>query len=78
MPKIVTSIQGGTNSPGSPVHSDNPKEVGYVTEGSDGQENGRVPMKITSHMTGNNSEGIEGGIDHKGIDKGGVKTDFHR
>ena len=78
MPKIVTSIQGGTNSPGSPVHSDNPKEVGYVTEGSDGQENGRVPMKITSHMTGNNSEGIEGGIDIKSMDKDGVKTNYHR
>ena len=30
------------------------------------QSNGGVPMKITSHMTGNNSEGIEGGIDNKG------------
>jgi hypothetical protein len=41
------------------------------------QANGGVPPKITSHMTGNNEEGIEGGIDHKGIDKGGEKTDFH-
>ena len=34
------------------------------------QANGGVKAKVTSHMTGNNSEGIEGGIDNKGIMSG--------
>ena len=66
------AIQGGTSA-GSPVHSDFP---GYIEKTE--QANGRVPYKVTTHMAGNNSEGIEGGIDIKGVDKGGVKTDYHR
>ena len=72
MPKEVISIQGGTTT-GSPVHSDFP---GYIEKTE--QANGRVPFKVTSHMTGNNTEGIEGGIDIKGKDTGGIKTDYHR
>lgn len=61
----MQSINGSTTG-GSPVHSDNPKEVGYVTKGSDGQENGRVASKVTRHMMGNSDNGIVGGINIKG------------
>lgn len=61
----MTQVNGSTNY-GSPVHSDNPKEVAYVTMGSDGQGNGRVTPVVTSHMTGNSNNGVEGGINNKG------------
>lgn len=61
----MNNINGSTQG-GSPIHPDNPKDVGYVTQGSDGQGNGRVISKVTSHMTGNNDNGIIGGINIKG------------
>ena len=64
MPKQIIvggGLSGGT-SDGGESHSD---WVGQMEKLP--QSNGGVPMKITSHMTGNNSEGIEGGIDNKGI-----------
>ncbi len=47
----MQNINGSTQG-GEPIHSDNPAMVGYVTKGSDGQGNGRVPMTVTSHMIG--------------------------
>ena len=41
------------------------------------QANGGVKAKVTSHMTGNNDPGIEGGIDIKGT-AGYEKTDMHK
>ena len=75
MPKQIIvggGLSGGTTD-GGESHSD---WVGTMEKMP--QANGGVPMKITSHMTGNNTEGIEGGIDIKGKDTGGIKTDYHR
>ena len=62
MPIKVIGGQGGSNSPGSPVHTDNLQGLEKLP-----QANGGVPAVFTSHMTGNNKEGIVGGIDNKGI-----------
>lgn len=59
--KIGGGLSGGTTD-GGESHSD---WVGTMEKMP--QANGGVPMKIISHMTGNNSEGIEGGIDIKGM-----------
>ena len=74
MPKQIIvggGLSGGTTD-GGESHSD---WVGTMEKMP--QANGGVPMKITSHMTGNNSEGIEGGIDIKGT-PGYEKTDMHK
>lgn len=52
----------GSTTGGSPVHSDFP---GNITKTS--QENGRVASKVTSHMTGDSSKGVEGSINNKGM-----------
>ena len=70
--KIVGGLSGGL-AHDAEEHTDNLQGLEKLP-----QANGGVKAKITSHMTGNNSEGIEGGIDNKGIDKGGEKTNFHR
>ena len=72
MPIRVDSIQGGTSS-GAKVHSDFP---GYIEKTE--QANGRVPYKVTSHMTGNNEEGIVGGIDNKGIKQNDKQDGFRK
>ena len=72
MPKINAGGATGGTTDGGESHSD---WVGQMEKLP--QSNGGVPMKITSHMTGNNSEGIEGGIDIKGT-PGYEKTDMHK
>ena len=75
MPKQIIvggGLSGGTTD-GGESHSD---WVGQMEKMP--QANGGVKPVITSHMTGNNEEGIEGGIDIKGMDKDGVKTNYHR
>ena len=42
------------------------------------QANGGVKTKVTSHMTGNNSEGIEGGIDNKGTKQTDKQEGFRK
>ena len=69
--KIGGGLSGGL-AHDAEVHSDFPGEMMKLP-----QANGGVPTKVTSHMTGNNSEGIEGGIDIKGTD-GYEKTDMHK
>lgn len=61
----MSQVNGSTTG-GSPVHADNPNQVGYVTRGDDGQGNGRVKPIITTLSSGNNKEGIIGGINIKG------------
>lgn len=51
----------GSTAGGSPIHSDNPGK-----EKNTSQANGRVTAKVTSHMTGNSGNGIEGGINNNG------------
>lgn len=61
----MNQVNGSTTG-GSPVHSDNPKDVAYVSQGDVGQSNGRIKATVTSHMMGNSNNGIEGGINNKG------------
>jgi hypothetical protein len=70
--RIGGSITGGLTNDAE-VHTDNLQGLEKLP-----QANGGVPAIVTSHMTGNNKEGIVGGIDNRGIDKDGVKTDFHK
>ena len=69
--RVGGGLSGGTTD-GGESHSD---WVGQMEKMP--QANGGVKPVITSHMTGNNSEGIEGGIDIKGTD-GYEKTDMHK
>lgn len=56
----MNQVNGSTTG-GSPVHSDNPGK-----EQNTSQENGGVKPIVTSHMTGNSGNGIEGGINNTG------------
>lgn len=56
----MQSTNGSTTS-GSPIHSDFPGTIIPTP-----QANGGVKPIVTSHMTGNSKNGIEGGIDNKG------------
>ena len=69
--RVGGGLSGGTTD-GGESHAD---WVGKMEKLP--QSNGGVSPKITSHMTGNNSEGIEGGIDIKGT-PGYEKTDMHK
>ena len=69
--RIGGGLSGGV-SHDAEEHSDNLQGLEKLP-----QANGGVKAKVTSHMTGNNSEGIEGGIDIKGT-PGYEKTDMHK
>lgn len=55
----MQSINGATAT-GSPVHSD------AIDITKTPQANGGVKAQVTSHMTGNSSKGVEGGINNPG------------
>ena len=65
MPKIVAGgIQGGITGGGATgqvEHTDWVAELHKLP-----QANGGVKAIVTSHMTGNNEEGPEGGINNRG------------
>jgi len=65
MPKIQGGGATGGVTSGQVEHSDWVGEMMKLP-----QANGGVPTKVTSHMTGNNEEGPEGGINNKGESHG--------
>lgn len=73
MPKINAGGATGGAVEGGKTHSDFP---GYIEKTE--QANGRVPFKVTSHMTGNNSEGIVGGIDNRGMQQANKEDGFRK
>lgn len=73
MGKINAGGATGGSTSGQEEHSD---WVGTMMKLP--QANGGVETKVTTHMPGNNEEGIEGGIDNRGIEQGNSKGDFRK
>ena len=70
--RIGGGLSGGTTD-GGESHSD---WVGQMEKMP--QANGGIKPIISSHMTGNNEEGIVGGIDNKGIKQNDKQDGFRK